>query len=348
MKYSIIVATYNRLEELKELFASVEKLSFDAAEFEFVISDDGSNDGTEDYIKSLMQTVPYSIQYLFQQNKGPGAARNAAMEKALGDYFIFIDSDVMLPPQWLSLIDAHLQKNPLDAFGGPDTCHESFSPLLKAINYSMTSFIGTGGTRGSKKSMQKKFYPRSFNMGISRNVYETVGGMGSLRHGQDMEFSARIYENGFKVGLIADAFVYHKRRTSLKRFYKQIFNWGVARINLGRMFKSMLKPIHLIPAAIVAAFVILIVATPLFYFALNDFFLVVLYLWIAAIVCLLMLAAIAFLQSFAQYRSCRISRLSIVTLYIQIIAYGFGLWKGIFQVVGGKKVAQGFTKNYYK
>lgn len=348
MKYSIIVATYNRLEELKELFASVEKLSFDSAEFEFVISDDGSNDGTADYIKSLTQTVLYSIQYLFQQNKGPGAARNAAMEKALGDYFIFIDSDVMLPAEWLLLIDEHLQKNPLDAFGGPDTCHESFSPLLKAINYSMTSFIGTGGTRGSKKSVQKKFYPRSFNMGISRKVYETVGGMGSLRHGQDMEFSARIYEHGFKVGLIADAFVYHKRRTSLKRFYKQIFNWGVARINLGRMFKSMLKPIHLIPAAIVAAFVVLIAATPLFYFVFINLFFVIVYLWIAAAACLFMLAAIAFLQSFGQYRSLKISHLSIITLYIQIFAYGFGLWKGMFQVLGGEKVAQGYTKNYYK
>jgi glycosyltransferase involved in cell wall biosynthesis len=348
MKYSIIVATYNRLDELKELFASVENLDFSAADFEFVISDDGSNDGTADFISSLKTVVPFQIQYLFQQNKGPGAARNAAMEKADGDYFIFIDSDVMLPPEWLRTIDEFLKNTPLDAFGGPDTCHESFSPLLKAINYSMTSFIGTGGTRGSKKSVQKKFYPRSFNMGVSRKVWEAVGSMGALRHGQDMEYSARIYKNGFIVGLIPDAFVYHKRRTSLKRFYKQIFNWGVARINLGRMDKTMLKPIHLIPAAIVAAFLVLIAATPLFYFAVSQLFIFVLYLWIAVGVFLLLLAGIAFLQSITQYKKLKIGFLSIVTLYIQIFAYGFGLWKGILQVLTGKKEAKGFTRNYYK
>lgn len=348
MKYSVIVATFNRLGELKELFNSVRHLDFNPSDFEFVISDDGSTDETAQYINDLKEQVPYSIQYLFQQNKGPGAARNAAMEMAKGDYFIFIDSDVMLPPDWLRKIDEHLTSDPLDAFGGPDTCHESFSNLLKAINYSMTSFIGTGGTRGSKKSVQKKFYPRSFNMGISRQVWETVGGMGSLRHGQDMEYSARIYENGFKVGLIPDAYVFHKRRTSIKRFYKQIFNWGVARINLGRMYKSMLKPIHLIPAAIVGGFAMLMILTPLAYLISPDFFLWVLIAWMAAGSFVTFLSLIAFVQSFMQYKKLSISFLSIITLLIQIFAYGFGLWKGIFQVLAGKKVAEGFTRNYYK
>lgn len=340
MKYSIIVATYNRLEELKELFNSVEKLDFPSNKYEFVISDDGSTDGTKEYISELQKNLSFSIQYLFQKNQGPGAARNAAMETAKGEYFIFIDSDVMLPPEWLKTIDQFLEEHKLDAFGGPDTCHDSFSPLLKAINYSMTSFIGTGGTRGNKKSVQKKFYPRSFNMGISRAVWEKIGGMGQLRHGQDMEYSARIYRNGFSVGLIPDSFVYHKRRTSLKRFYKQIFNWGVARINLGRMDKNMLKPIHLIPAVIIAGFIGLAILTPFFFFTI--------YLWMAAGAFLVFLALIAFTQSFSMYKKARISFLSIITLYIQIFAYGFGLWKGIFQILSGKKLASGYTKNYYK
>ena len=340
MKYSIIIATFNRLEEIKELFASAEELDFERGQFEFVITDDGSTDGTKDFIHGYQSKTGLNIRYLHQQNKGPGEARNFGMRESSSDYFIFVDSDCMFPPEWLRTIDNHLAQQPLDAFGGPDTCHESFSPLLKAINYSMTSFIGTGGTRGSKKSVQKKFYPRSFNMGISKKVFDTIGGMGKLRHGQDMEFSARIYRNGFKVGLIADAFVYHKRRTSLKRFYKQIFNWGVARVNLGRMDKQMFKPIHFIPALMVAGFLLLVVLTPFPFFPK--------WLWFIIGGGLLGIAALAFFQSLAKYKILKTSLLSIITLYIQIVAYGFGMWKGLFQVWTGKKTAEGFSRNYYK
>ncbi|HNW88999.1 MAG TPA: glycosyltransferase [Bacteroidales bacterium] len=340
MKYSIIIATYNRLEEVKELLASAEGLDFPREKFEFVFSDDGSTDDTEKFLKGYESATGLNIRYLYQQNKGPGEARNHGMSESQGDYFMFVDSDCMFPPEWLRKIDEHLSQNPLDAWGGPDTCHESFSPLLKAINYSMTSFIGTGGTRGSTKSVQKKFYPRSFNMGISKKVYETIGGMGTLRHGQDMEFSSRIYNNGFKVGLISDAFVYHKRRTSLKRFYKQIFNWGVARVNLGRIDKQMFKPVHLLPAMLVAGFVLLVLLTPFPFFPK--------WLWLIVAAGMLGLAGIAFFQSFAKYKILKTSFLSIITLYIQIIAYGFGMWKGLFQVWTGKKTAQGFSKNYYK
>jgi glycosyltransferase involved in cell wall biosynthesis len=340
MKYSIIIATYNRLEEIKELLASAEELDFPRDQFEFVISDDGSKDDTESFIKNYTSVSGLNIRYLFQQNKGPGEARNHGMRESQGEYLMFVDSDCMFPPEWLRETDEGVTREKLDAWGGPDTCHESFSPLLKAINYSMTSFIGTGGTRGSKKSVQKKFYPRSFNMGISKKVFDTIGGMGGLRHGQDMEFSSRIYNNGFKVGLVADAFVYHKRRTSLKRFYKQVFNWGVARVNLGKIDKQMFKPIHFIPAVMVAGFFLLVVLTPFPFFPK--------WLWIIIGGGMLGLAAIAFFQSLAKYKILKTSFLSIITLYIQIIAYGFGMWKGLLQVWGGKKTAEGSSKNYYK
>ncbi|MCK9611499.1 MAG: glycosyltransferase [Bacteroidales bacterium] len=340
MKYSIIIATYNRLEEVKELLASAENLDFSRDTFELIFSDDGSTDDTEIFLKNYKSSSGLNIRYLYQQNKGPGEARNHGMRKSQGEYFIFVDSDCMFPPEWLQKIDEYLNKEHLDAWGGPDTCHESFSPLLKAINYSMTSFIGTGGTRGGKKSVQKKFYPRSFNMGISRKVFETIGGMGGLRHGQDMEFSGRIYNSGFKVGLIADAFVYHKRRTSLKRFYKQVFNWGVARVNLGKMDKQMFKPIHFIPALLIAFFLLFVIITPFPFFPK--------WLWFIAAAGITFLVTIAFFQSLAKYKSLKTSLLSIITLYIQIIAYGLGMWKGLFQVWTGKGTAEGYSKNYYK
>lgn len=336
-KYSLIIATYNRLPELKELLASVRAFDFPKDRFELVISDDGSTDGTREYLAG--QAFDFPFQYLHQENKGPGEARNHGMREARGEYFIFIDSDCIIPPDYLQKIEAHLQAEPLDAFGGPDDCHPDFPPMLKAINYSMTSFIGTGGTRGSKKAVTK-FYPRSFNMGIHRRIFEDIGGMNQLRHGQDMDLSARIYEAGYRVGLIPDALVYHKRRTNLRRFFKQIFNWGVARINLGRMYPGMLKPVHLAPLAVVSGLVLSVLLALFFPWG----------RWLLALALLgaLGIALLAFFQSLARYRNLRVALLSIVTLFTQVFAYGMGTWSGLWQVWRGKKVAEGYTRNYYK
>lgn len=337
IKYSLIIATYNRLPELRELIDSVEALDFPRDRFELVISDDGSTDGTRAFIEQ--SSLPFPVRYLHQENKGPGEARNHGMREASGTYFLFIDSDCILPPDYLQRVDDHLRREPLDAFGGPDDCHPDFPPLLKAINYSMTSFLGTGGTRGSRKAVTK-FYPRSFNMGIHRKIFADIGGMNKLRHGQDMDFSARIYAAGYRVGLIPDAVVFHKRRTNLRRFFKQIFNWGVARINLGRMYPDMLKPVHLTPAVLLAGLVLLLLLAFLFGWA----------RWLLAMAGIgaLLVALLAFGQSVKRYRNVWVGLLSIVTLFLQVGAYGMGTWSGIWQWLTGKTVAQGFTKNYYK
>ena len=262
------------------------------------------------------------------------------MKIAKGEYFLFVDSDCILPSTYLTTIDRAIRAKSFDAFGGPDTYHPDFPPLLKAINYAMTSFIGTAGTRGNKKSLAK-FYPRSFNMGFHRKVFESIGGFNSLRHGQDMDYSARIFEAGYAVGLIDDAFVYHKRRTSLKKYFKQIFNWGVARINLSTLHEGMMKPIHLIPAFALSAglTILLLVAIEVLPLAIFYF-------------CLLacgIVGVFAFVQSFLTYKDIRVAALSIITLFTQILAYALGSLTGIFQVfILRRKTATGFTKNYYK
>jgi|TARA_B110000908_G_scaffold172406_1_gene239604 glycosyltransferase involved in cell wall biosynthesis len=340
MKYTLIIAVYNRLDEIIEFLASAEQLEFDRKEFEILFVDDGSNDGFLQHLEDYSSVSGLNFRFITQKNKGPGEARNNGMRNSSSDYFIFNDSDLLYPTNYLRKIDDALIKHDYDAFGGPDDCHPSFSPLLKAINYAMTSFIGTGGTRGSDKSVSKKFYPRSFSMGIKKEVFKNIGGMNQLRHGQDMDFSARIYEAGYKVGLISDAIVYHKRRTSLKRFYKQIFNWGVARINLGKMHEGMLKPVHFLPAAIVL-FSILIPISAIF----ISFMRVFLYIGIAGFFGVLLLA---FVQSFMKYKILKTSFLSMITLLIQVYAYGFGTLSGLLQTLKGNKVAKGFTKDYYK
>ena len=338
MTFSIIIPTYNRLDELKELIPSIEAQDFIKDNIEIVIIDDGSTDGTREYIDTLGS--PVHIIYYLQENQGPGPARNKGMAMATGDIFIFVDSDCLLPSQYLRQIVQSQEMHDYDAFGGPDTYHPSFSPLLKAINYSMTSFIGTGGTRGSTKSIAK-YYPRSFNMGLKRAVYEGIGEFNDLRHGQDMDYSARIYEAGFKVGLIPTAYVYHKRRTSFWRFFKQIHNWGVTRINLASLHPEMLKPVHLAPAFLVLSSLLFTLLSIFIYR--SPLILIV----GAMILCLIYIFILV--QSYLEYKSMQVALLSIVTLTIQIVAYAIGTLNGIWQKrILRKHTAIGITKNYYK
>ncbi|MBN2165268.1 MAG: glycosyltransferase [Marinilabiliaceae bacterium] len=329
MRFTIIVPVYNRLDEVKELLESAEKLEYDRSNFEFLFIDDGSEDGFTEYIDTYNSKSGLIIRYICQKNEGPANARNNAMANNSSDYMLFIDSDCMVTPQWLNEIDNGINKYGYDAFGGPDTFHPSFSPLLKAINYSMTSFIGTGGIRGSKNSIEK-FYPRSFNMGISRAVYDKIGGMRLRYYGEDTDFSARIDEAGFKMGLIPEAYVYHKRRVSIKKFNRQITTIGMARIKIGTLHKKMLKMIHLLPAFLIVGLAFLLLVIPIIP---KE----AVYLWFFVGIGFAGICTLAFVQSFQLYKSIKISLLSILTLNIQVFSYGIGLIKGIYRFIILKK-----------
>lgn len=339
--YSIIIPSYNRAEEINELLSSLEKLDFAKDKFEIIIADDGSNDNTAELIKTFQGKNSYTLKYFAQQNKGPGAARNLGMQNANGDFFIFVDSDVTVPPQWLKEIDAALQREKADAFGGPDTYLDSFPALLKAINYSMTSFITTGGLRGKKGKKLAKFYPRSFNMGLSRNLWQKIGGFGSLRHGQDIEFSNRIIRSGAKTIFVEKAHVYHKRRTNLRRFWKQVFNWGVARINLYKIDAAMFEPLHAAPAAatVLAALVTLLAfLSPLF-----------LLLFEIGLGLGLLILLFSMVDAIIKYKQLKPALYLPLVIPIQIFGYGSGfIYNFLRRVIFGKKEKVGFKKSYYK
>ena len=338
MLISIIVPAYNRSEEIDEFLLSFVKQS--SKNFEVIVVDDGSTDNLKEIVAKYQSSL--KLQYFYQQNKGPGATRNLGMEKAKGDIFVFIDSDCTVPKEYIENLERHLNTENFDAFGGPDTYREDFSPFLKAINYSMTSFIGTGGARGAAGKSVAKYYPRSFNMGIKRKVYEKIGGMNELRHGQDMDFSNRIYKAGFKIKFLPDVYVYHKRRTSLKKFFKQIFNWGVTRINLGKIDKNMLKPVHCLPTFVILIFLLTLIFS--FWFPLIR------YLFLFEIVLIIFVVGFAFIQSALKYKSGIVGLLSIVTLLTQVVAYGLGLLYGFIKSIFTKRggFVKGFTKRYYK
>ncbi len=223
--FSFIIPVYNRPDEIKELLESFSKLE-DNLTYEIVIVEDGSNETSENIIDSFKGQL--DISYYYKSNSGPGDSRNYGMQQAKGNYFIILDSDVILPSNYLTEVKKFLEKSYYDCFGGPDAAHSSFSNLQKAINFAMTSFITTGGIRGGKKQVED-FQPRSFNMGLSKKAFLASGGFGKIHPGEDPDLSLRLHKLGFKTTLIENAFVYHKRRISWSKFYKQVNKFGMVR-----------------------------------------------------------------------------------------------------------------------
>jgi glycosyltransferase involved in cell wall biosynthesis len=253
--YSIIIPVYNRPIEIDELLTSLVLQTY--KKFEVIVIDDGSTLKADKVIAKFQDQL--DIHYYWKENSGQGFARNYGYEHAKGDYFLVFDSDCIIPQDYLQKVEDSLNQNYLDAFGGPDNADTSFTWLQRAINFSMTSKVTTGGIRGDKSSASS-FTPRSFNMGITAEVFNKTGGYILPRMGEDIEFSIRIRKNNFKVGLIPEAFVFHKRRTNFLQFFRQLHFFGRARINVYRFHPESLKITHFFPAIFVFGIITIIFA----------------------------------------------------------------------------------------
>jgi len=223
--FSFIIPVFNRPEEIRELLESF--CALDAPKtFEIVIIEDGSTLDSKlivDHFQDLLK-----ISYYAKENTGPGHSRNYGMQRAKGRYFIILDSDCILPPTYLEAVISKLNFHYVDGFGGPDAAKDSFTEFQKAINFSMTSYMTTGGIRGGKISVEN-YEPRSFNMGISKEAFQATGGFGRIHPGEDPDLSIRLKEMGYHLHLIPEAFIFHKRRISLDSFYTQVNKFGQAR-----------------------------------------------------------------------------------------------------------------------
>ena len=237
LEFSIIIPVYNRPLEVGELLESLIKQTY-SKDFEVIIVEDGSDKTSEAVVKKYQNQL--HLHYFYKDNSGPGLSRNFGMQKATGNYYIILDSDCILPDQYLEEVSSGLTKNFTDAFGGPDTSHFSFTPIQKAINYSMTSVLTTGGIRGKINTLNK-FQPRSFNMGLSQIAFHKTKGFGSQNFGEDIDLTFRLWKNGYDTQLIEKAFVYHKRRINWMSFLRQTFNFGSARPVLNSQAFSSLR-----------------------------------------------------------------------------------------------------------
>lgn len=334
IKYSIIIPVYNRPDEVAELLQSVAEIpaNLSAPSFEILIVEDGSSLPCREVVERYAEILP--VRYFAKPNSGPGQTRNYGAERASGEWLLILDSDVLLPKEYLMAVDRFLMAHPeVDAFGGPDMAHESFSPVQKAINYSMTSFFTTGGIRGGKKKLDK-FYPRSFNMGIRAEVYRRLGGFRAMRFGEDVDFSYRMVEAGYRTALIENAGVFHKRRTDLKKFFKQVHNSGIARVNLTILHPGSLKLVHLLPAAFTIGVIVLLLGG---------------LVWPFAWTLLLLYALLVCVDSTCQNRSLKIGLLSVAAAFVQLCGYGSGFLSAAWnRWVLRRENKDAFVANFYR
>lgn len=328
-KFSVIVPVYNRPDEVAELLESLAGQTY--TDFETIIVEDGSKVGCHDIVKKYQDRL--QIKYFYKENTGPGTTRNYGSERAHGDIFVFFDSDCIIPEKYFEIVNRALNENFTDAYGGPDMAHPSFTPIQKAISYSMTSFFTTGGIRGGKEKMDK-FHPRSFNMGFTSEVFQQTGGFSEMRFGEDVDMSIRIIKAGFSTKLIKEAAVYHKRRTDFKKFYKQVHNSGIARINLFKRHPESLKIVHTFPSVFLIGSIFC-----LLFSMLHLAFLSPLLLWIILI----------FFDSVIKTKNIYVAYLSIIASIVQLYGYGAGFLKSFWKrIVMKKGEFHAFKKNFYK
>ena len=396
MKYSIIIPVYNRPDEVDELLESLCRQT--VTDFEVLVVEDGSQRDCKAVVDKYTDRL--DVKYFMKPNSGPGQSRNYGAERANGEWLIILDSDVVLPEGYLAAVDKRikneeirikneelriksydypaadhsrpesnhnssfltLNSNVIAAFGGPDASHPSFSPVQKAISYSMTSFFTTGGIRGGKAKLDK-FYPRSFNMGIRRDVYLALGGFSKMRFGEDIDFSYRIVEAGYKPQLFPDAWVWHKRRTDFKKFFRQVYNSGIARINLMKRHPGTLKLVHLLPTVftlgVIGCIMLFALGAALYIEGewldaynlrpTDDMHQGVGFVFcILALLPLLFYSLVIFIDSTIRNRSLWVGLLSIPAAFVQLTGYGLGFieswWK---RCILKKDEFQAFEKNFY-
>ena len=360
MKYSIIVPVFNRPDEVDELLESL--CHQEVKDFEVIIVEDGSKKPCKDVCDKYADIL--DLHYYYKDNSGPGQSRNYGAERAKGEWLIVLDSDVVLPKDYLKAVNTAILPSPVTrhpspnssfaAFGGPDASHPSFTPVQKAISYSMTSFFTTGGIRGGKGKKFDKFFPRSYNMGIRREVYQELGGFTKMRFGEDIDFSYRIVEAGYQTALIPEAWVWHKRRTDFRKFFRQVYNSGIARINLEKRHPGTLKLVHLLPTVFTLGVITLLLAAliticlPLSCVpsVASDLWSSASFLFLSPII---LYIGVIFIDSSLKNKSMWVGLLSIPAAFTQLMGYGFGFieswWK---RCIMKQDEFTAFEKNFYK
>lgn len=316
---SLIIPVYNRPEEIQELLASLSAQK--NKDFEVIIVEDGLQKPCKEVVAKFETQI--SIQYLVQLGTGVSYRRNYGSSQAKGDFFVYLDSDVIVPPNYTEVLHQKIKDAQIEVFGGPDAGLNDFPPSILAINYAMTSFFTTGGIRGGRKKIGK-YYPRSFNMGVSKRVFEDVGGFPQITPpGEDLMFSFEIIRKGYSPVLISEAHVYHKRKANFRKFWRQMKSFGFVRYPVSLLYPRTFSPLLLLPSLFFLGCLGLLGLSFVCVYTLSLFFVYALLIWVDATL---------------KNKSAYIGLLSIVAAYIQLLAYGYGFLKSFtYALCIGKK-----------
>lgn len=330
MYFSFIIPVYNRPDEIDELLDSLSQQTYNK-EFEVVVVEDGSKVDSREIVKKYEDKL--TISYFYKSNSGPGDSRNYGMTRANGEYFIILDSDCIIPKQYLETVDNYLKEEYVDCFGGPDAALDSFSDVQKAINFSMTSVLTTGGIRGASERIGK-FQPRSFNMGLSKKAFLASGGYGKVHPGEDPDLTIRLWELGFDTQLFSKAYVYHKRRIDWSKFYTQVNKFGKARPILNQRYPAYAKLTYWFPTLFISGFMLSIL---LLFYTLYLFNVYILYF------------LLIFLSSLVKEKSFKISFLAIIATFLQFVGYGTGFVKANYILhILRKRAEDGLPEMFFK
>ncbi len=328
---SIVVAIFNRKDELFELLNSL--IAQTDKDFEVIIVDDGSFVDLLPTVETFKEML--NIQYFKKANSGPGLSRNYGANRAKNDWLVFVDSDVIVEKDYIENIKKNLEKTDCAAFGGADKAHKGFNLLQKAISYSMTSVFTTGGIRGSKKAVTR-FQPRSFNMGVNKEIFLKIGGFSEMRIGEDPDLSMTIWENGYQTAFFDDIGVYHKRRTDLGKFSKQVYQFGCARPILNQRHPDYVKPTFWFPTLFLLGYV----AGILEYFLLQKGFVLACYGFYTLVI---------FVHALYLTKNIAIAAQAIITTYIQMFSYGYGFLESWIKLnVLKMKPEDAFPKHFHQ
>lgn len=329
--FSFIIPVFNRPEEVNELLESFTKLD-SKLDYEIVIVEDGSNSTSKAIVDAFSNEL--NISYYYKKNSGPGDSRNYGMRLAKGNYFIILDSDCLLPKDYLKNVNEYLKKDFVDCFGGPDTAHESFTNIQKAINFAMTSFITTGGLRGGKHNTGN-FQPRSFNMGLSKTAFEASSGFGTIHPGEDPDLSIRLHKLGFRTVLINEAYMFHKRRISWSKFFKQVYKFGMARPILNSWYPETSQTTYWFPTLFSLGFI-----ASIFLYSLGFFWFLMLFGFYFLV---------AFFMAFIESKNFYVASLSIFAILVQFFGYGYGFLSSTFAIkILGKNPESCFPNLFFK
>lgn len=330
LSYTFVIPVFNRPKEVQELLTSFTKMDTKGLDYDILIVEDGSTKTAEKIVDGFKNNLPLS--YLYKENSGPGASRNYGMQHAQGNYFLILDSDVLMPEDYLQVINSHLARDYVDCFGGADAAEKSFTPIQKAINFSMTSLLTTGGIRG-KKNAVKKFEPRSFNMGISKKAFEATGGFGKIHPGEDPDLSIKIEQKGFKTAFIP-AYVYHKRRIDWQKFYTQVHKFGLVRPILNEWHPQTSSIVFWFPTLFTLGLIVSLIFALFGLFVFSGLY--VLYFFLI------------FIVSTLYNKSLKIGFYSVYAVFIQFLGYGLGFLKSSYFInLLGRNPKKAFPKLFF-